>query len=59
MAKFRPPSWAEPEPDEDTIEIDYTCETTKELHPPSWWRIRCSSLLRQASGWVSSLPTKK
>lgn len=66
VVKFRPPSWAEPEPGEDTIEIEYTCETTKELHLPLTWRIRCSSFwrLRQAvtSAWASIscfFPTKK
>ncbi|AYD81382.1 hypothetical protein SEA_JUSTBECAUSE_227 [Streptomyces phage JustBecause] len=64
MTKFRPPSWAEPEPGEDTIEIEYTDgSTTKELHLPPAWRIRCSSFrrLRQAvaSALSSCLPTKK
>lgn len=64
MAKFRPPSWAEPEPGEDTIEIEYTDgSTTKELHLPPWWRIRCSSLrqaFRSVWAWISSrIPTRK
>lgn len=67
MAKFRPPSWAEPEPGEDTIEIEYTDgSTTKELHLPLFWRVRYSSFWRSrqavASAWASMscfLPTKK
>lgn len=59
------PSWAEPEPGEDTIEIAYTDgSTTKELHPPAWWWVRCSSLRRSCQASLSAvaswcLPTKK
>lgn len=66
MTKFRPPSWAEPEPGEDTVEICYTDgETTKELHLPLSWRLGCSSFrVRQAfcSAWASiswRAPTRK
>jgi hypothetical protein len=64
MAKFQPPSWAEREPGDDAVEIFYTDgSTTKELRPPSWWRVRRSSfrLSFQAfrSAVSSCLPTKK
>lgn len=65
MPKFRPPSWAEPEPGEDTVEIEYTDgSTTKELHLPLAWRIWCSSFRRRCQAVASAvsscfLPTKK
>lgn len=65
MSKFQPPSWAEPEPGEDTIEIEYTDgSATKELHLPLTWRIRYSSFRRLCQAVASAvsspfLPTKK
>lgn len=49
VKKFRPPSWAEPEPGEDTIEIAYTDDVpTAEIQLPGRWRMtrKLRSLIR-------------
>ena len=47
MAKFRPPSWAAPEPGEDTIEIEYTDgSTTKAVTKPELLRLVSGNLRR-------------
>lgn len=49
MKKFVPPSWAEPEPGEETVEIFYTDDIpTAEIQLPGRWRMarKLKSLIR-------------